>query len=150
MCMNNTSPVDMSTFAQDMEAEGFLYSGTLLTRLGIELTSLAPDYCTARMPVEGNVQPLGLLHGGASAALAETVGSFAAWQHAGKGRIAVGIELNATHHRSARDGWVVAEARALHLGRTLATYDISIRVETGESEEPGDLVCTARLTCLIR
>lgn len=141
----------MTTFNQEMEAAGLLTEGTLLTRLGIQITALAADYCAARMPVAGNVQPMGLLHGGASAALAETVGSFAAWRHAGAGRGAVGIELNATHHRAARDGWVVAEARALHLGRTLATYEISVRAETDDSDPTsGELLCTARLTCLIR
>src|SRR5699024_3475709 len=111
--MTNTSPLDMSAFMKQMEADGYFIKGSLLERLGIELTELRPDYCTARMPVAGNVQPMGLLHGGASAALAETVGSFAAWMHAGEGSYSVGIELNASHHRAAREGWVVAEAKAL-------------------------------------
>ncbi|HLS02281.1 MAG TPA: PaaI family thioesterase, partial [Beutenbergiaceae bacterium] len=118
-------------------------------RLGIELLELRPDFCAGRMPVEGNTQPLGLLHGGASAALAETVGSFAAWKHAGEGKAAVGIELNATHHRSARDGWVVAQAHAVHLGGTLASYAIAIHQEV-PGQSTGPLVCSARLTCLIR
>jgi len=146
--MTNTPPLDMATYIEQMEAAGHSFSGTLIERMGIELTSVSPDYCGARMPVAGNTQPYGLLHGGASATLAETVGSFAAATHAGPGRIAVGIELNATHHRSAREGWVVAEARALHLGRTLATYEISVRTEADDGE--GSLLCTARLTCLIR
>lgn len=151
MTMTNTPPVDMTAFIEEMDAEGYLTEGTLLNRLGIELTHVGAEFTEARMPVEGNVQPMGLLHGGASAALAETAGSFAAWKHAGKGRISVGIELNASHHRSAREGWVVARARALHLGNTLASYDIEIRQEVeGESFETGHLICTARLTCLIR
>lgn len=141
----------MAAFMEQMEADGYLIKGTLLERLGIEITELRPNFCTARMPVAGNVQPMGLLHGGASAALAETVGSFAAWMHAGEGRYSVGIELNASHHRAAREGWVVAEAHALHLGRTLASYDITVRGEVeGEPFEAGDLICTARLTCIIR
>lgn len=149
--MTNTSPLDMTAFMEQMEAAGYRIKGTLLERLGIEITELRPDYCVARMPVAGNVQPMGLLHGGASAALAETVGSFAAWMHAGEGRYSVGIELNASHHRSAREGWVVAEARGVHLGRTLASYDIAVRHEVeGSAPSAGELVCSARLTCIIR
>lgn len=149
--MTNTPPLDMSAFMEQMEAAGHQLEGTLLERLGIELTQLSPSYCVARMPVAGNVQPMGLLHGGASAALAETVGSFAGWMHAGEGKHSVGIELSASHHRSAREGWVVGVARALHLGRTLASYEISVRTEvTGEGPDAGDLLCTARLTCIIR
>lgn len=97
--------------------------GTLLERMGIEVTTLSASVCIARMPVAGNTQPMGLLHGGASAALAETAASFASMIHAGEGRTSVGIELNASHHRSATKGWVVAAARSLHLGRTLTAYD---------------------------
>lgn len=141
----------MTTFMKQMEEAGFLTAGTLMERMGIEITALSGQYCTARMPVAGNVQPMGLLHGGASAALAETVGSFAAWAHAGQGKAAMGIELNATHHRGATEGWVVAEAQALHLGRTLASYNIFVREEVeGENPDSGRLLCTARLTCLIR
>lgn len=146
--MTNTPPVDMATFIAQMEAAGHHFTGTLIDRMGIEMLDVRPDYCAARMPVAGNTQPYGLLHGGASAAIAETVGSFAAAMHAGEGRIAVGIELNATHHRSASEGWVVAEARALHLGRTLATYEVTVRAEADDGEGPR--LCTARLTCLIR
>src|SRR5690625_1650859 len=149
--MTNTSPLDMTAFMEQMEAAGYHIKGTLMERLGIEITELRPDYCVARMPVAGNVQPMGLLHGGASAALAETVGSFAAWVHAGPGRYSVGIELNASHHRSAREGWVVGAARALHLGRTLAAYEVAVRTEVDSSDpDAGELLCSARLTCLIR
>jgi len=98
----------------------------------------------ATMPVAGNIQPFGLLHGGASCVLAETVGSLGAAVHAGPGAMVVGIEINATHHRAARDGEVTAVATQAHGGRTLATYDIVI------SDAEGHLVCTSRLTCLIR
>ena len=81
-------------------------AGTLLERMGIEILELSATRTTGTMPVEGNTQPYGLLHGGASAALAETLASYAAQVHAGAGRAAVGIELNATHHRSARSGVV--------------------------------------------
>ncbi|GAA5052412.1 PaaI family thioesterase [Thermocatellispora tengchongensis] len=118
--------------------------GQLAARLGIEFVEASPERVVARMPVEGNTQPYGLLHGGASCVLAETIGSTGAALHAGPGRIAVGIEINATHHRSATSGYVTGVATRLHGGRTLATYDIAI------SDEQDRRVCTARLTCLIR
>jgi 1,4-dihydroxy-2-naphthoyl-CoA hydrolase len=100
------------------------------------------------MPVAGNIQPFGLLHGGASCVLAETVGSLGAALHAarqvGPGAMVVGIEISATHHRAARHGEVTAVATQAHGGRTLATYDIVI------SDADGYRVCTSRLTCLIR
>ena len=95
------------------------------------------------MPVEGNTQPHGLLHGGASAVLAETLGSFAATAHAGPGRVAVGIELNITHHRSVRAGTVTGVATAVHLGGSLASYEIV--VEDSEARR----LATARLTCML-
>ena len=95
------------------------------------------------MPVAGNTQVHGVLHGGASALLAETLGSLAASAHAGPGRTVVGLELNASHHRSAREGVVTGTATALHLGRSTAAYEIVV-------EDPaGRRVCTARLTCMI-
>ncbi|CAM5779087.1 PaaI family thioesterase [Cellulomonas persica] len=117
--------------------------GTLIERLGIEVTELSAERAVATMPVEGNTQPFGLLHGGATAALAETLGSYAAVVHAGPGRTAVGIELSATHHRSARAGVVTGTARAVHLGRSLATYDVVIEDQSGRR------LCTARLTCML-
>lgn len=125
------------------EALGLRTEGTLIERMGIELEDVAADHVSARMPVAGNTQPAGLLHGGASVVLAETLGSIAAQLHAGPGRAAVGIEVNATHHRSAREGWVHGEARALHRGRTTASYEIVV------SDDAGRRVCTARLTCMI-
>ncbi|ADG74865.1 thioesterase superfamily protein [Cellulomonas flavigena DSM 20109] len=118
-------------------------AGTLADRMGVQVTVVAADRATGTMPVAGNTQPYGLLHGGASAALAETLGSLAAAAHAGPGRMAVGIELNATHHRSARTGVVTGTARALHLGRTLASYEVVVE------DADGRRVCTARLTCML-
>lgn len=117
--------------------------GTLLARMGIELTHVDADGASGTMPVAGNTQPYGLLHGGASAVLAETLGSMAAVAHAGPGRAAVGVELNATHHRSARTGTVRGTARALHRGRSLATYEVVVE------DEDGRRLCTARLTCMV-
>ena len=118
--------------------------GTLPGRMGIKILSASASRVVATMPAEGNIQPHGLLHGGASCVLAETIGSLGAFLHAGAGRMVVGIEISATHHRGVRDGEVTAVATLAHGGRTLATYDIVI------SDAAGDRVCTARLTCLIR
>ncbi|GCE75930.1 PaaI family thioesterase [Cellulomonas biazotea] len=118
-------------------------AGTLLERMGIEVVELSAGRAVGTMPVEGNTQPYGLLHGGASAVLAETLGSYAAQVHAGAGRAAVGIELSATHHRSARSGLVTGTATALHLGSTLATYEVVVE------DADGRRLCTARLTCML-
>lgn len=118
--------------------------GGLGERMGIEWLESSPERVRARMPVAGNTQPFGLLHGGASAVLAESVGSVAAMLHAGPGRYAVGIELSCTHHRGVRDGFVTATATPLSTGRTLATYEIAIVDDTGRR------TCTCRLTCLLR
>jgi uncharacterized protein (TIGR00369 family) len=118
--------------------------GTLVERMGIEFVSAGPLELVATMPVEGNTQPYGLLHGGASVVLAETLGSLGAALHAGPARAAVGLDINATHHRAARSGLVTGTARPLSLGSTLASYEV---VVTDEDERR---VCTARLTCLLR
>jgi 1,4-dihydroxy-2-naphthoyl-CoA hydrolase len=118
--------------------------GTLAERMGIKILSASSAEVVATMPVAGNVQPYGLLHGGASCVLAETIGSLGAALHAGPSRIVVGIEISATHHRSATEGEVTAVASLLHGGRTLATYDIAV------TDQAGRRVCTLRLTCLIR
>ena len=89
--------------------------GDLAERMGMQLVEVSAQRTVATMPVLGNTQPYGLLHGGASAALAETVASVAAASHAGPGRIAVGIDLNATHHRAVRTGTVTAVATPLSL-----------------------------------
>jgi len=118
--------------------------GTLAGRMGIKVVSASASRVVATMPVDGNIQPHGLLHGGASCVLAETIGSLGAFLHAGAGRMVVGIEISATHHRGVRDGEVTAVATLLHGGRTLATYDIVV------TDAGGHRVCTSRLTCLIR
>lgn len=123
--------------------EGSL-EGTLVERMGMELVEVSAERTVARMPVRGNTQPYGLLHGGASAALAETVGSLAAATHAAPGRIAVGVDLNATHHRAVRSGWVTGVATPLSLGRSVASYEIVV------TDDEGRRVCTARLTCALR
>jgi uncharacterized protein (TIGR00369 family) len=110
--------------------------------MGIEVVEAGADRVVATMPVQGNLQPYGLLHGGASVVLAESVGSTAAGLWAAEfGRNALGIEINATHHRAVRTGTVTAVATPVHRGRSLATYEIAI------SDEGGRRTCTCRLTC---
>jgi len=120
-----------------------LSTGTLIERMGIEILEVSPSRAVGTMPVAGNTQPYGLLHGGASVVLAESLGSLAAAAHAGEGRIAVGIEVSASHHRSTRTGIVTGTATALHLGRSSAAYEI-VLVDS-ESRR----LATARLTCLL-
>ena len=129
---------------QVMAGLGIMNGGTLGEKMGIEFLEATPERVVGRMPVAGNTQPYGLLHGGASVVLAETLGSIGAALHAGEGRIAVGLDINATHHRAARSGFVTGTASALALGNTLASYDVII------TDEDGNRVCTARITCLIR
>lgn len=117
---------------------------TLVGRMGIEVTRAGAETCVGTMPVEPNRQPYGLLHGGASAVLAETLGSIAAAYHAQPlGLLAVGVELNCTHHRAVRSGSVTGTARRVHGGSSVATYAIEI------VDERGRLVCTSRLTCML-
>jgi 1,4-dihydroxy-2-naphthoyl-CoA hydrolase len=118
--------------------------GALGVRMGLRISEATPRRVVGTMPVDGNTQPYGLLHGGASAVLAETLGSIGSHLHAGPGRYAVGVDLNITHHRAIREGTVTGVARALHLGGTVATYEIAI------ADEEGRPVATSRLTCLIR
>jgi uncharacterized protein (TIGR00369 family) len=112
--------------------------------MGVQITEASADRVVGTMPVEGNTQPYGLLHGGASAVLAETLGSVGAMLHGGSGKTAVGVDLNCTHHRGARSGLVTGVATPLHRGRSTATYEIVI------SDEQDRRVCSARLTCLLR
>jgi 1,4-dihydroxy-2-naphthoyl-CoA hydrolase len=120
--------------------------GVLPERMGIVLLEASPERVVGTMPVEGNTQPFGLLHGGASCVLAESLGSVAATLHAREafGGYALGLEISATHHRSAKSGLVTGVATPLHRGGSVATYEVAITDETGER------VCTARLTCILR
>jgi uncharacterized protein (TIGR00369 family) len=116
---------------------------TLVGRMGIKILEATAERVVGTMPVAGNTQPYGLLHGGASCVLAETLGSLGSALHAGPDRVTVGIEINATHHRAAADGEVTAVATLVHGGRTLTTYDVVI------TDPAGRRVCTARLSCLL-
>jgi uncharacterized protein (TIGR00369 family) len=118
--------------------------GELDRKMGIRVLQASAELVVATMPVEGNTQSFGRLHGGATAALAEAVGSWAAVLHAGPGRSSVGVDLSITHHRGLRAGTVTATATPLHRGRTVATYAVSM------TDEEGRLVSTARITSLVR
>ncbi|ADP82907.1 PaaI family thioesterase [Pseudofrankia inefficax] len=141
-----TGPADAAGTSEpaDLLAQLNAHRGELPRKLGIELLEATPERVVGRMPVEGNRQPYGLLHGGASVALAETVGSIAAMLNAGPGRAAVGLDINATHHRALTSGTVTAVATRIHAGRSAAMFDIRI------TDEQGRPVCTSRLTCLLR
>jgi uncharacterized protein (TIGR00369 family) len=121
-----------------------VHAQTLVQRMGIKITEASAERVVGTMPVTGNTQPYGLLHGGASCVLAETLGSVGSALHAGREKFTVGIEINATHHRAVAGGEVTGVATQVHAGRTLATYEIVI------SDDRGRRVCTARLSCLLR
>jgi uncharacterized protein (TIGR00369 family) len=118
--------------------------GALGERMGLRLLETSADRVVGSLPVEGNTQPYGILHGGASCVLAEQLGSIGAMLHAGPGKVAMGVELNASHHRAVTTGHITGVATAITRGSTLASYEILI------SDDEGRRVCTARLTCVIR
>jgi len=122
---------------------GTIGVGDLVVRMGIVFGDMSAEHMTATMPVAGNTQVVGLLHGGAHLVLAETLGSFAASIHAGPKHRAVGIEIGATHHRSVTKGLVTGTATAIHLGRTLVTHEVVM------TDEEGRKLSTARITNMI-
>ncbi|HEX7718050.1 MAG TPA: hotdog fold thioesterase [Marmoricola sp.] len=115
--------------------------GALNDKMGIKVLEISAERVVATMPVEGNTQPYGLLHGGASVVLAETLGSIGSALHALPDRLSVGVDINATHHRAVTSGVVTGTATAIHLGRTTAAYEVVI------TDEAGKRVCTSRITC---
>ncbi|GAA4300846.1 uncharacterized domain 1-containing protein [Klenkia terrae] len=114
------------------------------SKLGIEIVDFDPDRLVATIPVRGNEQPFGLLHGGATCALAETVGSWAGALHAGPDRQVVGIELNVSYLRGATEGTVTAVCTPVRRGRTLATFRIDM------TDDAGRPTASARLTTMIK
>jgi uncharacterized protein (TIGR00369 family) len=130
----------MSDFLEIIKERG---SGALDKKMGIEILEASPTRLVGKMPVEGNTQPIGLLHGGANVVLAESLGSIGTQLHAGPSRKIVGVDINATHHKSATTGFVTAVATAISLGKTMCSYEIVI------SNDAGERTCTARITCLI-
>jgi uncharacterized protein (TIGR00369 family) len=125
------------------EAIRTLGSGQLDDKMGIKIIEASPQRLVGTMPVEGNRQPAGLLHGGANVILAESLGSVGTQIHAGLDRRIVGVDINATHHKSATEGLVTGVATAISLGKTMCSYEVVITNEAGER------TCTARITCLI-
>jgi 1,4-dihydroxy-2-naphthoyl-CoA hydrolase len=126
--------------------EGISGVGALGERMGLEISEASPERVVGTMPVDGNTQPYGLLHGGASVVLAETLGSVGAALHGQTvdRPFAVGVDINATHHKAVRSGTVTGVATPVHRGRTAVTYEVVI------SDESGARVCTSRITCLLR
>jgi 1,4-dihydroxy-2-naphthoyl-CoA hydrolase len=132
---------DPAAIMEQIAAEGVK---GLATAMGIEILEASAERVVARMPVKGNTQPYGILHGGASCVLAETIGSVGSALHAGPDRITMGVEINASHHRSATEGYVTGVATRLHGGRTMTSYEIII------TDDRDRRICTARLTCALR
>ncbi|HEX9376893.1 MAG TPA: PaaI family thioesterase [Actinomycetota bacterium] len=118
--------------------------GGLVEKLGIEFVEIGREWIRARMPVEGNTQPYGILHGGATASLCETVASMGTAFLVGFEKLSVGIDLSITHVRSARQGWVTVTARPLRIGNTIAHWDMQVH------DDQGRLVAVSRLTLAVR
>ena len=130
----------MSDYLDEIRKRG---SGALDSKMGIKIIEASPERLVGTMPVAGNTQPIGLLHGGANVVLAESLGSIGTQLHAGPNRRIVGVDINATHHKSAISGVVTAVATAISLGKTLCCYEVEITNDMGER------TCSARITCLI-
>ena len=128
-----------------LEALNDLHPGTLGEATGMRFTDVGPDFLRLSLPVDARTkQPTGLLHGGASAALVETVGSVASYIVAGaRGKAAVGTELNCSHLRSARDGEVHGVCRAIRIGGRAHVWEVRI------TDDAGELVCVGRLTTMV-
>jgi uncharacterized protein (TIGR00369 family) len=135
---NEVSPEQVLASMQRMSL------GPLADKMGIQLIELSAERSVATMPVEGNTQPIGLVHGGAYVVLGESLGSTAANVHAHPNGYAVGIEINATHHKSATKGTVTGTCTAIKLGKTLTSHEIKV------TDESGELLSTIRITNLIR
>ena len=118
--------------------------GALAEKMGIEFTEFSVERSVGTMPVVGNTQPVGILHGGAYVVLGESLGSMAANLHAGPGRLAVGVDINATHTRSASSGTVTGVCTPIHLGRSITVHEIVI------SDEQGRRCSTIRITNMIK
>ena len=130
----------MTDYLKLIRERGF---SALDKKMGIEIIEASPNRLIGTMPVEGNTQPIGLLHGGANVVLAESLGSIGTQLHAGLSRRIIGVDINATHHKSATSGIVTAVATAVTLGKTLCCYEVEIKNDKGER------TCSARITCLI-
>ena len=130
----------MSDFLEIIRERG---SGALDKKMGIEIIEASPARLVGTMPVKGNTQPIGLLHGGANVVLAESLGSIGTQLNAGPNRRIVGVDINATHHKSATSGFVTGVATAVSIGKTVCVYEVVI------TNEQGQRTCSARITCMI-
>lgn len=128
----------------ELQARFSTGGGELTRKMGIELLEISAERTVGRMPVEGNRQVVGILHGGAHVVLGETLGSVAAAVHAGARRYAVGIDINATHTKSIAEGWVTGTCAAISLGKTICVHEIIVTNEAGER------LSTVRITNLLR
>ncbi|MFT6564399.1 MAG: hypothetical protein ACJAY5_001153 [Actinomycetes bacterium] len=146
MTTSDSESPDLNTIAAKVAEHSELSAaGTLMERMEMSIVEVTPQRVVISMPVAGNTQPYGLLHGGASAVLAETVGSIGSGIHAAAlGKIPVGIELSCTHHRAVRSGIVTAVGTPLSIGRSLATWEIAV------TDDEDRRICTSRLTCMLR
>jgi 1,4-dihydroxy-2-naphthoyl-CoA hydrolase len=138
--MTDISPADQ---------EGLIWAarrgmGALAEKMGMRFEEFAIERAVATMPVEGNTQPVGLMHGGAYVVLAESLGSMAANLYAGPGRLAVGVDINATHTRSATSGRVTGVCTPIHLGRSMTVHEIAV------TDEQGRRLSTVRITNMIK
>ena len=138
--MSDQPPADMN----GLEWAARRGMGTLAEKMGFRWVEFTLERCVATMPVEGNTQPVGLLHGGAYVVLGESLGSMAANLHAGPGRLAVGVDINATHTRSATSGLVTGVCTPIHLGRGMTVHEIVC------SDDQGRRCSTIRITNLIK
>ncbi len=134
----------MSAVSSGLEWAEKVGKGALAERMGMEILELSVDRAVGRMPVEGNTQPFGLMHGGAYVVLGESLGSMAASLHAGPGRMAVGIDVNATHTRAATSGMVTGVCTPIHLGRSMTVHEIVV------TDDQDRRCSTIRITNLIR
>lgn len=127
-----------------LEALNASRANTAVAHLGIEFTGFGDDYIEGRVPVDARThQPFGLLHGGVSVVLAETLGSVGANYACGENQYAVGLDINANHLRGVRSGWVTGRATAVHIGRTTQVWQIDMHNEAGE------MTCTSRITMAV-
>lgn len=125
----------------DLKALNAASPNTAIGHLGIEFVEIGDDFLRARVPVDKRtVQPFGLLHGGVSVVLAETLGSMGAYFASPEGHRTVGLDINANHLRAATSGWVTGTARAVHRGRTTQVWQIEL------ANDAGELVCISRIT----
>ena len=121
-----------------------VHVGTTVAHLGIEMLEIGDDFLRARVPVDARMrQPFGLLHGGVSVVLAETLGSTGAYYSSPEGHRAVGLDINANHLRATTSGWVTATARPVHIGRTTQVWQIDMVNDAGQA------TCTSRITMAV-